>query len=91
MKYVLIFLAGSVAMYLLLTYFAKKGKAGIKDKAGNKTSSTQELQKLLTTPESIAVAKTDEFSDLTKTDEFKSFVKTLTQEQIYAIAKNLTQ
>lgn len=83
MKEALIFLLGAVVAYVVLSMLTKKSET-------SNTDSTAYLKKLAVLPETVDLLKSKEFKNLSMTPEFKQYVKTLTQEQIYVLAKSLT-
>jgi hypothetical protein len=81
MRNILLIILGAVIMFIVLKVLSKKTV---------KQSTSSGIKEILLLPETLKLAKTTEFKNLSDTPEFRNYIKTLSQEQIYELAKTLT-
>ena len=80
-RYILIFVAGMVVTYIVLSYVSHKNIA---------TDATWlATKKLLNTQQFSNLVRTNEFREIVKTSEFRNVIYTLAEEQLLTVAKTL--
>ena len=83
MKNVIFVLIGGALMFIVLKYMSK-------GKPIPETESQQRFRKLMATPEAQALVQSDEFVAMAMTREFRDVLKSVADEFIHEMAKQVS-
>jgi hypothetical protein len=81
-RYTLIFVAGGIVMYIVLSYLSHKTVSS--------DATWKATKRLLATQQASNLIKTKEFRDIVLTSEFRDIILTLADEQIMTVANSLS-
>jgi hypothetical protein len=81
-RYTLIFVAGSIMMYIVLSYLSHKTVSS--------NVTWLATKRLLATQQASNLIKTKEFRDIVLTKEFRDVIGTMADEQIMTVANSLS-
>ena len=81
-RYTLIFVAGGIVMYMILSY--------MKNKTVSTDATWVATKKLLATQQASNLIKTKEFRDIVLTKEFRDIIATMAEDQIRTVANSLS-
>jgi len=82
-KYIIWFIVGAMAMFVILKIASKAGKAD------TSSETTERLKELARTQEVYNLIMTKEFRDLVLTKPFRNFVKSLAEDHVSVMAQTL--
>jgi hypothetical protein len=80
-RYVLIFVAGGLVMYMILSY--------LKNRNASSDASWLAMKKLINTQQFANLVRTNEFREIVKMKEFRDVILTLAEDQVLTVANTL--